>query len=213
MNWWPNVVTSGCADRTADGSGLIPALWHWSSGQTSPSTRSTAFDRTITVTWVGSERNEGFERLTWSAVSTLWRKRLYLDVHQAHAEFHAEVHGIGDIDSIRYFDAIPDAHYVPHFPLTKHFNDKGQTDAREHSVGSPVRFRSIFCPEPNSHNRQFLDPHEYAQISVNADLDAHGGNFIANPGPLCFALGDRPRSRVAGTRPGRPARRAPVLGV
>ena len=51
----------------------------------------TAFDRTITVTWLGSERNEGFERLTWSAVSTLWRKRLYLDVHQAHAEFHAEV--------------------------------------------------------------------------------------------------------------------------
>jgi hypothetical protein len=150
----------------------------------------TAFDRTVTVAWLGSEHREAFERFSWSAVSTLWRKHLYLDVYGSHAEFHAEVDGTGDVDSIRYFDTIPDAGFIPHFALTKHFNDKGQTDAREHSVGSPVSFRTVFSPEPNSHNRQFLRPHEYAQISVNADLDAHGGNFIANPGPLCFAVGD-----------------------
>lgn len=149
----------------------------------------TALDRTVTVAWLGSEQHRDFERLSWSAVSTLWSKRLHLDVYKDHAEFHADVHGTGDVDSVRYFDTIPDAGFVPHFALTKHFNDKGQTDAREHSVGSPISFREVFCPEPNSHNRQFLRPYEYAQISVNADLDAHGGNFIANPGPLCFALG------------------------
>lgn len=150
------------------------------------------FDRTLQVTWAGSGRYENRERLTWDATSTLWRKRVHLDVHPGHAEFHAEVAGDGDIDAIRYFDTIPDRGFVPHFALTKHFNDKGQTDSREYSTGSPVAFAEVFCPEPNSYSRQYTRPYGYAQISVNADLDVHGGNFIANPGPLCFAIGTTP---------------------
>ena len=148
-----------------------------------------AFDQTAEVTWQGSERDSRRQRLTWTAVSTLWRKRLHLDIYRGHAEFHAEVTGSGDVDAIRYFDTIPAAGFVPHFALTKHFNDKGQTDSREYSIGSPVAFQEVFCPEPNSHSRQFTRPYEYAQVSVNADLDVRGGNFIANPGPLCFAVG------------------------
>jgi hypothetical protein len=151
-----------------------------------------AFDRTVEVSWLGAERRGAADRLTWTAVSTLWSKRLHLDVYRDHAEFHAEVSGNGDVDAIRYFDTITDAGFVPHFALTKHFNDKGQTDSREYSTGSPVAFPEVFCPEPNSHNRQFTRPYEYAQVSVNADLDLHGGNFIANPGPLCFAIGSTP---------------------
>lgn len=148
-----------------------------------------ALDRTVTVAWLGSELRSDFERLSWSAASSQWHKLLHLDIYADHAEFHAEVSGAGRIDSIRYFGTIHDAEFVPHFTLTKHFNDKGQTDAREYATGSRVSFRTLFCPEPNSHNRQFLAPHEYAQVSANSDLDAHGGNFIANPGPLCFAVG------------------------
>src|SRR5947209_1661215 len=149
-----------------------------------------ALDRTVTVAWLGSELRSDFERLSWSAASSQWHKLLHLDIYADHAEFHAEVSGAGRVDSIRYFGTIHDAEFVPHFTLTKHFNDKGQTDAREYSTGSRVSFRTLFCPEPNSHNRQFLAPHEYAQVSANSDLDAHGGNFIANPGPLCFAVGN-----------------------
>lgn len=148
-----------------------------------------AFDRTVNVTWQGSRHRTDHERITWAVTSTLWRKALHLDVYQGHAEFHAEVTGNGDVDSIRYFDTIHDAGHVPHFALTKHFNDKGQTDAREYSSGSPIAFTDVFCPEPNSHSRQVTPPYEYAQVSANADLDMRGGNFIANPGPLCFAIG------------------------
>jgi hypothetical protein len=148
-----------------------------------------SLDRTVSVTWLGTEQRADCERLSWRSAGSQWHKLLHLDVYADHAEFHAEAHGEGRIDAIRYFDTIQDAGFVPHFALTKHFNDKGQTDPREYSVGSPVSFRTVFCPEPNSHNRQFLAPHEYAQVSANSDLDAHGGNFIANPGPLCFAVG------------------------
>jgi hypothetical protein len=152
----------------------------------------TAFDRTVEVEWVGSESRGDHDRLNWFSTSTLWTKRLHVDVYGGHVEVHAEVFGTGEVDSIRYFDVIPDAGFEPHFALTKHFNDKGQTDAREHSLGSLVAFRTVFCPEPNSHSRQYLRAYEYAQISVNADLDVFGGNFIANPGPLCFAVAADP---------------------
>jgi hypothetical protein len=152
----------------------------------------TEFDRTVAVSWVGVQQRGDHERLSWTSTSTLWTKRLHLDVYDAHAEFHTEVLGVGAVDAIRYFDEIPDAGFRPHFAVTKHFNDKGQTDAREYALGSPVTFRSVFCPEPNSYNRQMLRAYEYAQISVNADLDVYGGNFIANPGPLCFAVAADP---------------------
>jgi len=151
-----------------------------------------SFDRSLSVTWDGVQRQGDGQRLTWTGKSTLWDKRYHLDVHPDHLEFHAEADGRGDVDAIRFFDAIPDAGFRLDFALTKHFNDKGQTGAREHSTGSPIEFRQVFCPEPNSYSRQLFRPYEYAQISVNADLDYCGGNFVANPGLLCFAVTARP---------------------
>lgn len=151
-----------------------------------------AFDRSVCVTWDGVQHQGARERLSWIAKSTLWSKRYHVDVHTGHVEAHAEVHGDGEVDAIRFFDAIPDAGFRAHFALTKHFNDKGQTDARAYSVGSPVAFRRVFCPEPNSYAHQVFRPFEYAQVSVNADLDYQGGNFVANPGLLCFAVAADP---------------------
>lgn len=151
-----------------------------------------AFDRSVSVTWENAETLAWGERLCWSAKSTLWSKRYFVDVHRSHVEVHAEIHGDGDIEAIRFFDAIGDAGFRPHFELTKHFNDKGQTGARAYSAGSPVTFRQVFCPESNSYARQVFPSFEYGQISVNADLDYRGGNFVANPGLLCFAVAADP---------------------
>ncbi len=149
-------------------------------------------DRSSSVTWDGLQQHGGCERLSWTAKSTLWSKRYYLDVYAGHVEFHADVHGSGDVESIRFFDAIPEAGFRPHFALTKHFNDKGETSAREYSTGSPAAFRRVFCPEPNSYARQEFRSFENAQISVHADLDYCGGNFVANPGLLCFCVAAEP---------------------
>jgi hypothetical protein len=151
-----------------------------------------AFDRSVAVAWTGHWQRGDCERLTWSSQSTNWHKTYVLDVHADHLEFYADVRGDGLIDSIRYFDAIPDSGFRPHFGLTKHFNDKKLTSAREYSAGSAPGFRHVFCPEPNSYARQFFRPFEYAQVSVNADLDYCGGNFVANPGPLAFAVASDP---------------------
>ncbi|MGH3328958.1 MAG: TIM-barrel domain-containing protein [Streptomycetales bacterium] len=150
------------------------------------------FDRSVSVGWDGVQQQDDRDRLTWTAKSTLWTKRYHLDVHAGHVEFHAEVQGSGDVEAIRFFDAIPDADFRGHFALTKHFNDKGETVAREYATGSPAVFRRVFCPEPNSYARQYFRSYEKAQISVNADLDYCGGNFAANPGPLCFCVAAEP---------------------
>jgi hypothetical protein len=150
------------------------------------------FDRSIVVTWDGLHRQRERERLTWSARSTSWTKRYHLDVYAEHVEFHAEAYGSAAIDSIRFFDAIPESGFRRHFALTKHFNDKAQTGARAYSVGSPVAFHHVFCPEPNAYAQQLVRSYEYGQVSVNADLDHMGGNFIANPGLLCFAVAADP---------------------
>jgi len=150
------------------------------------------FDRSVSVAWAGIYRGNDHDRLSWDEKSTLWSKRYHLDVHADHIEFHAEVRGEGRVDSIRFFDAIEATGFVPHFALTKHFNDKTQTGARAYSTGSPTAFTRVFCPEPNSYARQEFRPYEYAQVSVNADLDYCGGNFIANPGLFCFAVSADP---------------------
>lgn len=147
-----------------------------------------AFDRLRTLRLEGLQQRGDAERVTWIERSTLWTKRHYLDVYRDHLLFHSEVHGNGFIDTVRFFDAIHDAGFVEHFMLTKHFNDRGQTRPREYSTGSPIGFRHVLCPEPNSHARQLAKPFEYAQISVHADLDHRGGNFVANPGLLAFAV-------------------------
>jgi hypothetical protein len=150
------------------------------------------FDRSSSVAWNGLWHHGDHERLNWTAKSTLWSKRYYLDVYAGHVEFYAEVHGSGDVEAIRFFDTIPDAGFRPHFALTKHFNDNGATSARDYSTGSPVAFRQVFCPEPNSYARQNFHFYENAQISVHADLDYCGGNFIANPGLLSFCMAADP---------------------
>jgi hypothetical protein len=147
-----------------------------------------AFDRLKTTCLVGLQQRTDAERVTWTECSTLWTKRHYLDIHRDHLLFHSEVHGSGSVDTVRFFDAIRDAGFVEHFALTKHFNDRGQTHPREYSTGSPIGFRHVLCPEPNSHARQLIKPFEHAQISVHADLDHGGGNFVANPGLLAFAV-------------------------
>ena len=150
------------------------------------------FDRMVSLEWDGLSRRGDVDRLSWTAKSTLWSKRYHLDVHPGHLELHAEVHGCGRVDVIRYFDAIADAGFRPHFALTKHFNDKSETGSRTYSVGSPVAFRRVLCPEPNSYANQLLAPHEFAQVSVNADVTYQGGNFVANPGLLAFAVAAEP---------------------
>jgi len=150
------------------------------------------FDRSLSVAWDGVRQQGECDRLSWTAKSTLWSKRYHLDVHAGHVEFHAEVAGEGDVDTVRFFDAIYDAGFRQHSAMTKHFNDKGETGPRAYSTGSPVAFRRVFCPEPNSYARQVFRPYEYGQISVNADLDYCGGNFVANPGLLCFAVSAEP---------------------
>lgn len=150
------------------------------------------FDRSVCATWTGIQQRDNHERLSWAAKSTLWSKRYYLDVYSGHVEFHAEIYGSGDVDVIRFFDVIPDAKFRSHFALTKHFNDKGETVARDYSIGSPAAFRRVFCPEPNSYACQDFHSYENAQISVNADLDYCGGNFVTNPGLLCFCVAAEP---------------------
>ncbi len=146
------------------------------------------FDRLKTISLEGLQQRTDAERITWTERSTLWTKRHHLDVHRDHLLFHSEVLGSGSVDTIRFFDAIRDADFVEHFALTKHFNDRGQTCPREYSTGSPIGFQHVLCPEPNSHARQLVKPFEHAQISVHADLDHRGGNFVANPGLLAFAV-------------------------
>ncbi|MGK4581735.1 hypothetical protein [Kitasatospora sp. HPMI-4] len=130
-----------------------------------------------------------FERITWTARSTGWgTKRYSVDVFAAHLVFSVTAQGSGSIDSVRYFDTIAADGFGEHFALTKHFNDRGRTPARAYSTGSPAAFTHVLCPEPNTYARQLTAPHEYAQVSVNADLDHGGGNFMANPGLLAFAV-------------------------
>ncbi len=151
-----------------------------------------AFDREVRLGGRVVEDRGTHERVTWNSKSTLWQKAYHLDVFPEHLEFHAEIWGTGQVDAIRFFEVIHDEGFREHFALTKHFNDKGQTPPRAYSRGTPAAFRTVFCPEPNSYARQRFGPYEYAQVSVNSDLEYCGGNFMANPGMLCFAVAAEP---------------------
>lgn len=152
-------------------------------------------DRTVSVGPAVLEERTGFDRITWIARSTQWTKRYYVDVHEQHLAFSVDAEGCGQVDTVRYFDAIADASFREHFALTKHFNDRGRTMPRAYSTGSSVSFSQVLCPEPNSYAQQLIRPHEYAQVSVNANLDYRGGNFVANPGLLAFAVSANPKSQ------------------
>jgi hypothetical protein len=133
-------------------------------------------------------RGTSSERITWTEESSQWTKRHVVDVHDAHLVFSSTLTGQGRIDGIRFFDVVEDAGFTEHFALTKHFNDHGRTGPGDYAVGSPIGFRHVLCPEPNSYARQVGHPYEPAQVSAHADLDHRGGNFVANPGLLAFAL-------------------------
>jgi hypothetical protein len=152
----------------------------------------TDFDRRTSVAFVDRLVMVDRERLIWAAESTLWTKRYHLDVFDRHIEFSAEVTGNGDVDLIRFFNLIADQTFRAQFVRLKHFADNGHTSAQSYAQGSPVAFTRVICPEPNAHGRQELAPYEYAQISVNGDVDHFGGNFVADPGLLCFAVAALP---------------------
>ncbi len=153
------------------------------------------FDRTVSATAAVREEHAEFDRITWTARSTQWSKRYRVDVHERHLAFAVDAEGSGQVDTVRYFDAIADAGFREHFALTKHFNDRGRTGPRAYSIGSPASFAYVLCPEPNSHARQLIRRYEYAQISVNGDLDYYGGNFVANPSLLAFAVTAEPETQ------------------
>lgn len=120
--------------------------------------------------------------------SSLWNKVYYLDIYPDRAEYYYELHGEGDIDTLRYFEGTFEEGYEEDFYLTKHFNDKLTTPYRNYSQASPVNFSTLFNPEANSYSKQYFDFFERSQISVNSDLDYCGGNFVFNPGIFCHLL-------------------------
>lgn len=152
----------------------------------------TDYDREVDVTGPHPSAHTRFDRLTWTARSTLWAKTYHLDVHASHVEFHAEIHGHGRLDVLRFFEVIFDRGYRQQFLPSKHLNDKGNTPPRAYSRGTPPRFEHVFSPEPNSYAKQRFWSHEYAQISVNSDMDFYGGNFPASPPLLTYAVAAQP---------------------
>ena len=149
-------------------------------------------DQTISAGRPVLEPHTDFDRVTWRESSTGWAKVYYVDVHDDHLRFGVRASGEGDVDTVRYFDTISASSHMAHFALTKHFNDHSRTPARTYSLGTVPAFTSLVCPDPTSHARQTFAPHEYAQVSVNADLDYHGGNFVASPPMLAFAVTSAP---------------------
>ncbi|GAA2612705.1 hypothetical protein SMC26_14565 [Actinomadura fulvescens] len=149
----------------------------------------TEYDRTVSLTDRTIERHDRFERVTWTAKSTLWDKRFHLDVHAGHLEYHYEVAGHGTVDTVHYFEGIDDHGFRPDFDLLKYYlGGGGRTPHKEYATGSPAAFRTVFCPEPTCFAKQYFRPHEYAVVSVTTDMGHHGGHFIVNPGLTCFAV-------------------------
>lgn len=139
--------------------------------------------------------------LMWTTSSAQWHKRYLLRVGASHARLSVQAAGAGQVDSLRYLSRVDAKGFRLHNTLTKHFNDHARTQAAHYAHGSPIGFERVVCPEPNSYARSASAPHEYAQISVNADLDYRGGNFMANPGLLAFALVGHDASWALGLAP------------
>ncbi len=124
--------------------------------------------------------------------SNLWEKIYHLVVHSDHVELYYELIGSELITTLRFFEGTFADSYNPPLELTRHFNDRGVSPYRDNSCASPVSFKKVLNPEPNNFGKHLFEHFEYSQISVNGDLDYCGGNFIFNPGLLCFAICNDP---------------------
>lgn len=127
-------------------------------------------------------------RFQFRCQSTAWKKVFTFTARPGYVEYYYELEGQGAITDLHYFQGICADNFEEDCYLTKHFNDKLRTPYKEYSKRSKVAFSHVFNPEPNSYNRQVFDFFERSLIGVNSDLDYCGGNFVANPGILCFAL-------------------------
>jgi len=133
-----------------------------------------------------------FVRLSFKYKSSLWEKIYYLDIYDSHIEFYYDLFGKHRISNLHFFEGISALGFEEHY-FTKHFNDRKTTPYREYSVASPVNFKKVFNPEPNVYSKQYFEFFEYSQISVNSDfVDYCGGNFLFNPGILCFSISKKP---------------------
>lgn len=134
-----------------------------------------------------AEMDEGI-RVQFRCESSNWVKTYTFLARPKYIEYYYELEGEGAITDLHYFQGIWADGFVEDCYLTKHFNDKLRTAYKEYSTRSRVSFSHVFNPEPNCYNRQVFDSFERSLIGVNSDLDYCGGNFVANPGILCFAL-------------------------
>lgn len=133
-----------------------------------------------------------YVRLIFKYQSNLWEKKYFLDIYDSHMEYYYDVVGKHRISNLHFFEGIRQFGFKEHF-FTKHFNDKKTTPYREYSLSSPVNFKKVFNPEPNVYSKQLFDYFEYSQISVNSDFrDYCGGNFLFNPGILCYLISNKP---------------------
>lgn len=149
---------------------------------------ATSRDLAIQQTKVEHDEREKSVMLSFEYTSTLWTKHYHLEIFSDHVEFYYDLYGNGSIDTMRFFEGIFQDGYREHLQQTKHFNDKQTTPYRIYSQASNVSFDHVFNPEPNIYSKQIFASFEYSQVSANCDLDYCGGNFLFNPGLLCFLL-------------------------
>lgn len=202
---WEIAAVDGAGTAVIEHDAATPELVTVSyAGLTQPLFLPSGADAVAAIDWhtglVASSVDDGGLELRYA--STLWREKRYrLEIRADHAVFRHHADGRVAVDTCRYFEAcIGDGRSEDHYQL-KHFNDYGSTSSRRYSTRSPVGFAQVLVPEPTAHARQWFEPHESAFAGVAADLSYCGGNFVANPGLLCFVLGDPTRQAWLGMGP------------
>lgn len=120
--------------------------------------------------------------------STIWNKIYIIRIYENYISYSYKLLGCGNITEMHFFEGIWEKGFEHDCYLTKHFNDNKKTVYQEYSTKSPVRFKYIFSPEPNSYNKQIIPYFNNAIIGANSDLDMYGGNFVANPGIFSFLI-------------------------
>jgi hypothetical protein len=137
----------------------------------------------------------------------LWDKRVHLLCGPDGCEYQMELSETGEVNTLHLFEGLR-LHAKDNLSV-KHLNDKRSTPYERYSTKSPARFRRLLVPESNVYHEQLLPPEGFAQIGPSCALDQHRGNFIGQPGIVCFRrtrTGPVPRAW-----PGGRARRASIL--